>query len=157
MVGHLIIGSTGTGKTKFVKSLINKVNPDCVFVYDVQNEYGVGKLGDFEKFAERATRIKKGLIIFEEATIFLDSRGSNRNLKDVLVSKRHTQNYVVLVFHSIADVPKYIFRICTHVTLFKSIDDSNSIKFRHPSLLKAHSFLLTKKKEDFKHVTFKLY
>ena len=157
MIGHLVIGSTGTGKTNFIKNMISKINNKATLIYDIQNEYGVGKPGDFDLFAERATRLQNAFIVFEEATIFLDSRGSNKRLKEVLVSKRHTNNYVVLVFHSIADVPKYIFRICTHCTLFKTLDDHNQIKFHHPNLIKAHANLLTKDKGEFKRHTFRLY
>ena len=160
MVGHLIVGSTGTGKTTYVKSLINKVDINNRLIYDVNNEYGVNiKLPNFQDFAERVTRIKNAFIVFEEATIFLNNRGSNQYIIDSLVRKRHTSNYYVLVFHSLRSVPKYIYDLCTHVTLFKTNDNYDLIdkRFKDDRLSKAFALLMKKDKEDYRHFTIKIY
>lgn len=125
--GHIIVGATGTGKSTFVKNLLSVVNPDCIAVYDVNNEYQnffPYPLTDFESFTRKVTRLKKAVVVFEESTIFLNNRGTNQNLIDLLVKKRHNQNYIILVFHSLRSVPRYVFELCNYITVFKTNDNS---------------------------------
>lgn len=125
--GHIIVGATGTGKSTFIKQLLQLVNPDCIAVYDVNNEYHdffPYPLSNFETFTQKAATLKKAVIVFEESTIFLNNRGTNQNIIDLLVKKRHNENYIILVFHSLRSVPRYVFELCNYITVFKTNDNS---------------------------------
>jgi DNA helicase HerA-like ATPase len=122
---HIIVGATGTGKTTFVKKLLKKASKQSLFIYDVNNEYKEYfnyPFIYFEDFIESATRLKNGILVIEEATIFLNNRSSNENLKEILVRKRHTNLYVILVFHSMRSVPRYIYELSNYITIFKTND-----------------------------------
>lgn len=125
---HIIVGMTGTGKSEYIKKMLRKIpEKKALYIFDYQNEYqefiNYGLI-PFEDFAYNATMIRNGVIVYEEATIFLTSHGSqtDRYVNEVLVSKRHTNNYVFLIFHSVAEIPPYIYRKCNYITLFKTND-----------------------------------
>jgi DNA helicase HerA-like ATPase len=136
----IFVGATGTGKTTDVKkSILDKVGKDNLFIFDVNNEYNAyysKTLLPFDTFAETATQIRNGVILFEEATIFLSNRGSNEYLRDILVRKRHAKNIIVLVFHSFRSIPRYIFDLCNYVVIHKTNDNPDLIeqKFNHSGL-----------------------
>lgn len=138
----IIVGATGMGKTTFTKNALKKLHKDSILLYDVNNEYKdiyPKPFIKFEKFCELSERVSNAVIVFEEATIFLDSRGNNFSLKDVLVRKRHTNNTIFLVFHSLRLVPRYIFDLSNYVVLHKTNDSESlvSSKFENELLTKA--------------------
>jgi Cdc6-like AAA superfamily ATPase len=122
----IIVGATGTGKTTYVKSLIAKVpNKKALFIYDVNNEYAEYfpyKLVGIEDFMEKTQFISGGVFVLEEATIYLNNRSCNTYLQELLVRKRHTNNTIILVFHSMRSVPRYIYELSNYVTVFKTND-----------------------------------
>jgi len=122
---HIVVGATGTGKTTYIKNIIKRVNKNALFIYDVNKEYTAYfpyKFTDFETFIESASRIKNGVIILEEATIFLSNRSSNDYLRSILVRKRHTNTFIILVFHSMRSVPRYIYELANYITIFHTND-----------------------------------
>jgi len=143
MSAHLIIGATGTGKTTKVKEYLKTIpNKKAIFIYDINNEYREFypyKFEDFEVFIERMTRVKKGVMVFEESTIFLSNRTCNRQLVDILVRKRHTGNYIFMNFHSLRSLPKYVLDLCKYVTLFHTNDSVSFVEstFRNDLLTEA--------------------
>lgn len=122
----LVIGSTGMGKTSFMKKALLQVHRETIFLHDVNAEYGEiydkPFLPSFDLFAEQAKLKKHMVIVYEEATVFLSNHGSNRDLKEVLVGKRHNHNTIFLIFHSLRAVPKYLFDLCNYVVLHKTND-----------------------------------
>lgn len=142
MFSHIIVGATGTGKTTFVKSLLKKVDPRNLYIYDVNNEYTEfydSELENFGEFSKRATELKNAVIVFEEATIFLNNRSSNQELTNILVRKRHTNNTIFLCFHSLRSIPRNIYEISTHITIFKTSDNPELVlkKFEDERMYKA--------------------
>ncbi|MFA5297631.1 MAG: DUF87 domain-containing protein [Lutibacter sp.] len=122
---HLITGATGTGKTTFIRSLLNKVNSEAVIVYDINAEYTdffPYPFIEFENFTTKLKQINNGIIVLEEATIFLNNRGTNHDVTELLVRKRHTHNYIILVFHSMRSIPRWIYELSNYITIFKTND-----------------------------------
>lgn len=134
---YIVVGSTGTGKSTFVKNRLEKVNPKSIFVHDVNNEYsylnysnqneGLKKADDFLNLT---TKVSNGVIVFEEATIYLGTKMSKETLRDILVRKRHTNNTIFLVFHALRFVPYEIFNLCTHLVFHKTNDSTKLVQSR---------------------------
>ena len=113
---------TGQGKSTYLKKLIEESGRRAM-IYDVNNEHGQGrKLEDFNDFLTRATKVKGHLIAFEEATIFFSSKSSDKQMRELLIRKRHTNNLIVLLFHSIRSIPIDIFDFVNYYVLFKTND-----------------------------------
>lgn len=139
----MIIGMRGMGKSHQVKELIKKVNPDSLLVFDPNKEYtGLYSHKPIEKFKEFSSivpKVSNAVIVVEEATVFLSNRGYDIDFQDTIVRARHTNNTVILVFHSFQDVPKYLFRLVNYVILLKTNDTIDYVEktFRSPKLSKA--------------------
>jgi hypothetical protein len=143
----IVVGGTGMGKTTLNKYYLRQVNKECIWLYDVNNEYTEFVppnyvLPKFDVFCEKASKLSQAVMLFEEATIFLSNKGSNRILIDILVRKRHTQNVIFLVFHSLRFVPKYLLDLCNLMVLLKTNDPEHVVKaFEHEALLNAYTEL----------------
>ncbi len=122
----IIVGATGTGKTTYIKNLLKKVpNKGSLFIYDVNNEYKDYfnyEFIDIEGFMEKTQYMKKGVFVLEEATIYLNNRSTDKFLTELLVRKRHTFNTIILVFHSMRAVPRYIYELSNYIIIFKTND-----------------------------------
>lgn len=135
----IIVGSKGTGKSSWIKNQISVVNSNALMVYDINNEYSSFypyPFLDFKVFTEKACNVSDAVIVFEEATIFLNARGYNNKVINILVRARHTNNSIFLVFHSINSIPKYLFELCNKTVLFKTNDNPDTVlrKFGRPDL-----------------------
>jgi len=143
----IVVGGTGMGKTTFVKSMLMHVAKENIWLYDVNNEYTeyiipLPQLPTFQAFCDKASLLKQSVIVFEEATIFLKNKGSNQKLIDILVRKRHTENLVILVFHSLRSVPKYLLDLCNIMVLHKTNDPLDKAEqFDNDELLKAYQYI----------------
>lgn len=141
----ILVGGTGCGKTYFTKQLLKSVNKNALLVFDVNNEYKeyypYPFNPDIDKFLEKASKISKGVILIEDATAFLSNRGRSDLLTKILVAKRHTQNTVILLFHSMRSIPKYLVDISTHVVIFKTNDPQTIVErsFENEALTSAWS------------------
>lgn len=135
----IIVGATGSGKSTLIKSLIKPVPLSCLHIYDVNAEYFPrAELPRMEDFLKKAKTLKETVMIFEEATIFFSNRGSNKEMRELLVRKRHAQNCIILVFHSIRYIPFYIYDLCNLVFVFRTNDSDDLVISKHEILLKAH-------------------
>jgi len=133
----IIVGSTGTGKTTFVKDILKGVNIP-LFIYDVNNEYSefpnTNKNNfDFKKFTIDANNKINTCIVYEEATIFFSHGGSTEHVRSQLVRKRHTKNLFVFNFHALHQVPMYLLDFCDLLVIKKTKDNSKLIfdKFKY--------------------------
>jgi Cdc6-like AAA superfamily ATPase len=133
----IIAGSTGTGKTTFVKNILKGVNIP-LFIYDVNNEYSefpnTNKNNfDFKKFTIDANTKISTCIVYEEATIFFSHGGSTEHVRSQLVRKRHTKNLFVFNFHALHQVPMYLLDFCDLLVIKKTKDNSKLIfdKFKY--------------------------
>jgi predicted kinase len=116
---HIICGSSQTGKSTYIKELIK--DKSNVFIFDVQNEYKNGcKNTDIDVFLNKAVKLTNYIIVFEEATLFFTTKTRSNHLYNLLISKKHKNNYILLIFHSFADLPKYIRNYAQYITIFKT-------------------------------------
>lgn len=156
------VGRTKTGKTTVSKKLLDKVFDKMpVFIYDVNNEYREYYDKDFlpfDEFCGSIKDVKNSFILIEEATIFLTVRETNKILVDMLVRKRHTNNFIVLNFHSFSKVPKYIFDLIDFVTVFKTNDSLKTVKDKtdFEKILKAFEYVKASE-NNFINKTISLY
>lgn len=160
---HLVVGMTDTGKSTYIKNLLKTVpNKKSLLIYDINNEYSEfieGKrILDFKEFALLASVVKNSIIVFEEATIFLDGRFKTDLLvQKVLTLKKHRKNYIFLVFHSLADVPGYVYRLSNYLTLFKTNDLSDiTAKQLKDYRLKNYIEKLRQSSNIHEHITLKI-
>jgi ABC-type Mn2+/Zn2+ transport system ATPase subunit len=129
----LIVGATGTGKSTFTKNVCTMVPKSSIMLFDVNGEHPEitdAPYDDIEDFLEKANRARNAVIVVEEATIFFDSKRTEKNLVEILIRKRHKNNTILLLFHSFADVPRYIYRKSTHVVIFKTNDEPDQVQER---------------------------
>lgn len=124
--GIIIAGGTGAGKTTSLRKLIN-LYPGNKLIYDINSEHEGGIICDFPIFLAKASRAVNSLIVFEEATIFLSNKGDAKKLREILVTKRHRNNIIILVFHSLRAIPVYIFDLTDLLILHKTVDNYSLI------------------------------
>jgi len=153
MYTYVVIGAPGTGKTPYVKTLIDGNN--CL-VFDVQNEYGervkyTGQepvrlsnnvmhpraryAGDSViEFLALCKRRSNTVCIFEEATAFFEGKTSQLTRRH-LISCKHNGNVTAFLFHSINSLPPRIMEMTNYVVLFKTNDEQATVKRKFPRLL----------------------
>lgn len=145
----LIVGAPGMGKTNFTQSKVRLVHSTALYINDVNAEYTEFFQGefieDFEEAAKHMATLTQSLIVAEEATAFLSNKGGNKWIKKMLVSKRHKQNLIFLVFHSLRGIPREIYDLCNCVVLFKTADDETLVRTRFDNPKLTEAFLELKK------------
>ena len=178
----LIIGATGQGKSYFLNKVllqnqvIKKAGKDAYYpthqsryqyVFDLNDEYqfkddttGLFKQTrhidyDMETFIKKAAALKCYNIIFEDATGFLRGRQQPEIIKQI-ISKRHTGNNYIMLFHAIENVPPELMRIANFVFIFKTGDNLHSInkKFHNDKLNLA--FAQVQRQKNFTHQLIKI-
>lgn len=162
----LSTGRTGTGKTTFIKKLVDKVfiNDEFrdILIFDPNHEYGEYTEGvyhdDWKEFSGLVSNATNSLIVIEEATISLDPRKKEGVMVDKLVKKRHENNILVFNFHSWGAVPFYIFHLVDFVTIFKTNDTDRVLKNKcdMPKVLEAYD-KVQKSENRFSFKTIDLY
>lgn len=131
---------TGQGKSRFTKTFIEGKN--C-FVFDVQNEYQLSINPrdarskdvslDEKKFVEVCKNKRNTVIVFEEATGFFEGK-LDKEVRRIILSKRHTQNTLIFCFHSISSIPPRLMQFTNYVILFKTLDEPYQVESKFPSL-----------------------
>jgi len=134
----LIIGHTGQGKSTQAKKILDTTKKKP-FVFDVNNEYEKYNRhsdGDFVKFIETTETLTDSNVLFEEATGYLSGR-TGEKIKRIVINKRHKRNNYIFLFHSIADVPPFLYRLSNYIILLKTADIEEAVKQKEPKLLSA--------------------
>jgi len=149
----IFVGGTGTGKTTLIKGRLKKVSKDCLYLFDINNEYTEffdKPLPSFVKFSKQCTKLNDAIIVYEEATIFLSNKGSNSEVNEVLVRKRHTNNTIFFVFHSLRSVPRWLFDLSNYLFLLKTNDSLDTVekKFDHDALTTAFKEVQLQSQKD---------
>ena len=142
----LLIGTTGTGKSTHANKLIKDINKLCL-VYDVQNEYKRENLTypiliEVKQFIGICSNLINSTVLFEEATAFF-SGSISKDMMHLIVSKRHKNLDIILIFHSINSVPPRLYELASKIVLLKTNDEPKKIKakasFLYPHFMKLRS------------------
>lgn len=131
MLTILNVGRPRTGKTTKSKELLRVAKDKEIIIYDVNNEYSEfynKPFIPFDDFAKNLKDVKNSCVLIEEATIFFSTRATDKFVQELLVRRRHSNNTIILNFHSFADIPKYIFNLANYVIVFKTNDTEETIK-----------------------------
>lgn len=137
----LIVGARGTGKTTKSKQLLSIAHPEARLVFDVYGDY-VDLYPrapiPFKDFVKVAMQVKNAVILIEETTIYLNNRGFDGDVVDLLVKLRNNNNTVILVYHSLRSIPVYIYQLTNKVILHKTVDNADDLlkRFDDPELVK---------------------
>ena len=178
----LNIGATGSGKTYFVKTeVIPKAKNIIVFdLYgdeyaDLSEMYVISSVKQFKGGKARLVHDKKVYqtktdlvnetltnllnftdctFVFEDATMFLDSKRNNI-VKDLLISKRHYNMSYVWLFHTLSEIPPYIFKASNGVILHRTADLQQAIlnKFKGNGKI-INAYLNIEKSDDIRKAIF---
>lgn len=129
------VGRRKTGKTTQTKEFLNtvlKTDPDRdLIIYDPNleyREYYDEPFLSFDDFMKRIANVTNSCIHIEEATIFFESRSTNKVMKDKLVRARHQNNIIMLNFHSWGLIPREILSMTDYVRIFKTNDSLATVK-----------------------------
>lgn len=143
-----IIGKMGEGKTTFIKRYIKNKR---AIIFDVNNEYDFTTdttapvsrdiVLDHKLFVKICLTKRNTVCVFEDATGFIEGRLAG-DFRQLLVSKRHTGNVSILVFHSISAVPPRALQLSDYVILFKTSDEDYQVIERFPRLVEKYKGLL---------------
>jgi len=146
----IVIGMTGQGKSRFTKEYIKG---RACHVFDVQNEYvdlslNPGALRsrnitlNEKQFITECSRMRGRVCVFEEATGFFEGK-TDRDLRRLVLSKRHSRNVYIFCFHSVSSVPPRLMQLCNFVVLFKTADEPYQVESKYPTLLPYYEKLKT--------------
>lgn len=152
----LAVGMTGQGKSNFTKNFI--AGKRC-FVFDVQNEYldlsinwneNRARQTDMNEktFVERCKSMKNRICVFEEATGFFEGK-LDKDLRRIVLSKRHSGNTFVFLFHSISAIPPRLMQLTNYVVLFKTGDEPYQVEQKFPSLYPYYNKVRTMANQSF--------
>ena len=126
-----IIGKQGSGKSTSIKDLISKTK-GSLYIYDVQDEYKHVKNNfsghDFEEFLQVVEGVRNSVIVFEEATIHITKGTKSKAVRNILVGKRHTNNMIIFVFHSVRSMSAEIRTLIDFTILHKTNDNNEYVR-----------------------------
>lgn len=138
------IGRKKTGKTTGVTQLIRKMNRRKNYLLDIYGEYpkdfgikndysGKANIYEFLDFI-RSKKPVNSLILFEEAAAYLEklSKKEYSEIMELCQGSRHTNNTVIFVLHSVADLKPWMYARLNFLRLFKTQDFESTLdsKFR---------------------------
>jgi len=78
-------------------------------------------------------------IYFEEATIFFKG-GMSKEVRDLIISRFHTRNNLIFVFHKLGTIPPDIMDFSNRIILFKTYDTQKTVDRRFDSEILSAAF-----------------
>jgi hypothetical protein len=92
-------------------------------------------------YFQKLQNFKNGTLVLDDAAS-LFGYGLNENFRKIMTNSRHSNIDTVLVFHSLDQIPKFIFASINYIVLFKTSfePDKNRLKGlnNYPALMEAH-------------------
>lgn len=141
-----IVGCTGEGKSEVAKAMAKRAQYLCA--WDVQGEYGLSydMRASPKRFAlnprEHAikdfieiTRVSEGYtFLCEEMTGYFRNGRLPENFVKEILSKRHSKNSFILIFHTLNSIPPELWGFCDVLIMFKTEDLERTVKSKYPNL-----------------------
>ncbi len=127
-----VVGSTGVGKTTFVKGIIKDVHTTNIVKYDPFAEYDKGLNIEIENFL--SYEYKNKLILIEEATSVLTFYNRLDIIK-MLTRRRHNNVSSIFVFHSTRTIPVYIFDFLDGIVFFRTNDRRDIVEKKYKDII----------------------
>ena len=160
----IVAGSTGTGKSTFIKELIKTVSERThkkeVLIFDFQGEHsdvqGTKIIPNInlpvkiakEKFFNLFLLRKNSCIVFEEARIYCKHQDLNEEMIKKLVGKRHDSNTIIFSFHALRQIPLWLLDYTDFIFLKHTIDTNVARFNEYPDILEAYKMLKNQKPID---------
>ncbi len=116
----LIVGDRNTGKTTDARAIIEGFNDEAIFIHDVSCQFG-RPYQTLDEFNNSIARIKNAIILYEEATVFINHAKSIK-IAEFLVKSRHDHNTIIFIFHSFRSIPRYIYDMANIIFVHKTKD-----------------------------------
>ena len=141
----LIVGKPGAGKSYFFKNeILPKLNKVLIFdqygyeypeatLTDGKKDTGESMLrfsGDFWELVNFSGRFPNRAIIIEDATNFLQGAIHDEPLRKMFAARRHYNQQLYFLFHTLSSIPPFIYSMSDYVVLFKTKDFKERVKNR---------------------------
>lgn len=132
-----VVGTNGTGKTTFVHDVYannfkennpkrnvwfvdfyqNIPNPNPKFIY----------LDDFDY--DNWHKLRYGLLVIDDVRMFFN-KNDEPQMRTMFIQRRHACLDMVLIYHSLAEVHRIVYRYATDYYIFRTYDNYDYIKNR---------------------------
>ena len=141
----LVLGYNGTGKTTFIRQLVEAVYQKCLIItpdviewQDVPentlerkedfNFYGVQKhIFNPDYTLKALAYFTKGIVVFDDCRAYLEDKTS-RSLIKLLIRRRQQEIDIFAVGHGFTTIPPLFYTYCSELVLFKTVDNINRRK-----------------------------
>jgi len=127
---YVIVGGTGTGKSTFARKIINEEikKGKKPYIFDVNNEYSdLPRSINFDEFLDELIKKENTIAVIEEATVFVSNKQWDKRILEILVKKRHSNNSIVFLYHSLRAVPVNIADLANYFCIKKTNDNPQII------------------------------
>lgn len=152
----IIVGATGSGKTTLTRKMLKDVNPKLIHVFDINSEEIWSDCVTYrnmlpEEYKEMLMEKKPGYYLIEDASSIFQPRGTDTDLKRLLVQKRHNNQFYILLFHSLRQIPNWILDFSDTLILGHTRDNKASAqKLSYDEITDAWEDLRENRHVDFK-------
>lgn len=160
MIVIVNVAAKKKGKTTLTKGYLS-THSGNKFIYDVNNEYkefGSGAVfPSWTDFLKQAVTKSNTAIVFEEAYIFLKHQSASEEICNLLIRTRHTGNMIILNFHSIRQVPSFVYDLTNYLVIGKTNDKAKYMDREHKDTDVYDAwFELQEHPDDFHKITLQL-
>ncbi len=142
----LVVGQKHAGKTTLVRSMVKPVHPSNLILFDPNGQYSdiyKKPFMKFNEFTEFAATVWNAVIVIEESTVYI-SHAPMMDVKDFCAGARNRSNMVILVFHSLRTLPRYVYDLAEIIYLGKTRDDADYISKKNDDPGLTETFLEVK-------------
>jgi len=133
-----LAGTTGTGKTTFIKETISKA-PLPKYIFDIDGEYkmfknygkpinrSIGLMENIQLFKKQVAPLWESVIVFSEAgLLFAHGEANDLEMRELFKSARRRGNLLLLDYHALSEIPIETLRYTNYLVLKKNVMQTKS-------------------------------